>query len=266
MHRKLTCLIICVLFLGILFSTVEAHFLYLETEDHPRTIPINQEVKIYFGHPNKPETFYEGEHFRIEEACLYKPDGNIEKLILKNEPHNLTSTITLSQKGEYIVMIKNLPSVYNPAWHGGKEPVKLSQSYAKVLIYTGGSENWDKVIGQGVEIIPQVNPHYLRVGDKFNVNFLYEGKPVRGEYAAAHETQGIHDPKIAQIGKTQKDGSFSIELNRSGMWAVTAKHNINKSGVWKASYAHKKGWFIKGEDLKYEQLSYSAIITFWVYP
>ena len=264
------CWSVAILLGGILLvttpGTVRAHIPYLETNPNPRIIPTTQEVKVYFGHPHAPETFYEGKDIWVEDATLYKPDGTSEKLEFQAEANNLTSTVTLNQKGAYIILVKMGPFVYDPAWHGTPGSVRLSENYAQVMIYTGGLENWDRVIGQGAEIVPLVNPYYLLEGEEFQAKFLYNGEPVRGSYAAAHEAKDIHDPDVAQMGETAEDGTFSITITEPGMWLIKAEQIADESGVWEATWTPHEDWYAVGETLEYDRVKHQNTITVWAAP
>lgn len=251
----------------IILSTqiVYAHFLFLETDSTPKIIPTTQKVKIYFGHPDTKE-FYEGEHLlpMIEKVNLYKPDGKIEKLKLMEEADGLTCEVKIKQKGIYIIVAKRTPSVYNPAWKGKPGFAILSEAYAKVMVWTGGVQKYDRTIGRGAEIIPLINPFYLKTGDVLKSKFLYNGKPMKGYYRAAHESENIHDENIAQIGEIAEDGTFSINITKPGAWFITAASHFDKPGKWTATFTHKRKWFTKGDEIKYDKKSFEAILTIYV--
>lgn len=229
-----------------------AHSLYMVTEDKPTipvVTPVKQEVGIFFGHPDAPDSF---KIMPMQSATLHKPDGSTVVLDLKEEVNYWKTEIILDQKGDYFVTASREPAVYNPKMHGGEDKPQLIYDNPKVTIHAGVEENWDKVIGQELEIVPLVNPYYLHVGDTFTAQLLYNGKPVRGEYDAAHENESLHDPEKAQIGETDEEGVFSININNPGMWLIQCAYSIEEPGTWTTT---------QGEEQHYDSKNYRATMT-----
>jgi uncharacterized GH25 family protein len=240
------------LFLMGVAGIASAHSLYMITEDKPAipaVTPVKQEVGIFFGHPDAPESF---KITPMKSAIIYKPDGSTAVLYIKEEVNHWKAEIILDQIGDYFVTASREPAVYNPKMHGGPDKPQLSHDYTKVVIHAGVEENWYKVIGQELEIVPLINPYDLHVGDTFTAQLLYGGKPVRGEYDAAHENESIHDPEEAQIGETDKDGVFSIKINKPGMWLIQGIYSIEEPGTWTTT---------QGEKQRYDSKNYRATMT-----
>lgn len=229
-----------------------AHSLYMVTEDKPVitvVTPVKQEVGIFFGHPDAPDSF---KIMPMQSATLHKPDGSTVVLDLEEEVNYWKTEIILDQNGDYFVTASREPAVYNPKMHGGPDKPQLIYDYPKVIIHAGVEENWYKVIGQELEIVPLVNPYDLHVGDTFTAQLLYNGKPVRGEYDAAHENESLHDPEEAQIGETDEDGMFSIKIDKPGMWLIQCAYSIEESGTWTTT---------QGEEQHYDSKNYRATMT-----
>lgn len=262
--------IAAILLAGILFvaaaGIASAHNLYIETEVNPE-IPVDQQVKILFGHPNAPESCMT---VPMENALVHKPDGSIVGLELKEESGYRTAQeatywtaeVTLDQEGDYVIVASRGSIYFDPAWHGLAGPPELTRDWAKVIIHGGGVEQWDRLVGLEFEIVPLVNPYDLEVGDTFEAKLLYNGEPVKGEYAAAHETESIHDPEVAQVGETAEDGTFSIYIEKPGMWTVKGAYYIEQSGTWTATW-NLGEYFHEGDVLEYEVERYQTMMTIW---
>ncbi|MBA7593494.1 hypothetical protein ES703_00417 [subsurface metagenome] len=263
-------LIAAMLLAGILFIAVtglaSAHNLYIETDTNPE-IPTEQEVQILFGHPNAPESCMT---VPMEYARVYKPDGTIVELELKEDSGYRTASeatywsakVTLDQEGDYVIAASRVPIYFSPAWHDLAGSPELTRDWAKVIVHGGGEEQWQKAVGLPFEIVPLVSPYGLRVGDTFRAQVLFNGEPIKAEYAAAHETESIHDPEVAQTGETAEDGTFSIYISKSGMWTVKGEYDIEEPGTWTATF-DLGGYFKEGDKLDYEVERYQTMMTMW---
>ena len=260
----LSSFVIAVLVSSLMVGAASAHMLYLEANDKPDA-PSVQAAKINFGHPNKPE----GNRVPLlKEVKQYRPDGTVVDL-KPIEKANYSVAYFLYQGGVHIIVASREQSVYKG---------KLSKGdYGKIIccgcceedaaIACAEMSPWAKVTGQGLEIVPLVNPFTLRVGDTFKAALLSNGAPINGSYAAAHETKSIHNATQAQIGDTAEDGTFSINITESGMWQVKAEYVIDESGTWIATCdkVYKgKTFYNKGDPVPYEVVSHRATLTFYV--
>ena len=268
--KKGTRSITAILLAGILFiattGIASAHNLYIETDTNPE-IPTEQEVQIHFGHPHAPESCMT---VPMEYARVYKPDGTIVELELEedsgyrtaSEATYWTAEVSLEQEGDYVIVASRGSIFFDPAWHSLAGPPELTRDWAKVIIHGSGEENWDGAVGLELEIVPLVSPYDLEVGDTFTAKLLYNGEPVRGEYAAAHETESIHDPEVAQVGETAEDGTFSIYISKPGMWSIKGIYDIEESGTWTVTFDLAE-YFKEGDVLDYELERNQTIMTIW---
>ncbi len=268
--KKLKSLMVAGVVLVLLLAwsgTASAHVLYIEADVNPE-IPAEQEVKVLFGHPQAPEGCYV--YPEMEYALVHKPDGTIVELELKEESGYRTAQkatywtaeVTLDQEGDFFIVAERAPLAFDPMWHEHPGPVELRYEWAKVIVHGGGEEQWHKAVGLELEIVPLVNPYDLDVGDTFEAKLLYNGEPVQGEYAGAHESENIHDPKVAQVGETAEDGTFSIYISKPGMWTVKAMHDIEGSGTWTATWDHRV-FFKTGDKIDYEIVKNQTVMTMW---
>ena len=282
--KKQTALVLSIFAIAVLVSSlmvgaVSAHMLYIEAEDKPDA-PSVQAAILNYGHPNHPEG---NRAPPLKEVKQYRPDGTVVDLKPIEKPElNCSLAYFLYQGGVNIIGAVKEPSAYDPAWYKPwypnaswvTGPPKLSLGYAKIVICAGDEENteesgmisWAKVTGQGLEIVPLVNPFALHVGDTFEAALLYNGAPVNGSYAAAQGTHSMHPPE-GQEGKTAEDGTFSVNINEAGMWQVKADYTIDESGTWIATCDKVyKGetFYNEGDPVPYEVVSSRATLTFYV--
>ncbi len=246
-------------------TTASAHNLYIETDVNPE-IPAEQEVQVHFGHPQAPEGCYA---YSMQYARVYRPDGTTVDLELKEESGYRTAKeatywtaeVTLDQEGDYLIVAQRGSGPFDPTWHGGSGPCEFINEWAKVIVHGGGEEQWHKAVGIELEIVPLANPHDLAVGDTFTAKVLYNGEPVRAEYAAAHQTESIHDPEAAQVGQTTEDGTFSVYISKPGMWTVKGVYTVEEPGTWIAAW--DGAFYSKGDNFNYDVEKNQTIMTIW---
>lgn len=89
---------------------------------------------------------------------------------------------------------------------------------AKVLIsiHGGQSEVYKKVLGYPLELVPLANPFFLKNGEPWSVQVLWDGRPLAG--VAVEATDGITPMNEDAIPRyqTNEQGVASIPMNRSG--------------------------------------------------
>ncbi len=269
--KKQTALVLSIFAIAVLVSSlmvgaVSAHMLYIEANDKPDA-PSVQAAKIIFGHPNHPEG---NRAPLLKEVKQYRPDGTVVDL-KPIEKTNHSVAYFLYQGGVHIIVASREPSVYRGTLSKG--------DYGKIICCGCCGEeavnpceeknSWAMDTGQGLEIVPLVNPFALHVGDTFEAVLLYNGAPINGSYAAAHETKGIHNATQAQIGDTAEDGTFSVTINEAGMWQVKAEYTIDESGTWIATYDKVRGnttYWLTGDEVPYDRERYRATLTLYASP
>ena len=91
------------------------------------------------------------------------------------------------------------------------------------------SEAYASEFGYPIEIIPEVNPYDLGVGDALPVVVKLRGTPLPGQlvYASheeyhAHDTDGDHQEAVT--GRTDDKGAVSIPLSVAGRWYIRIIH------------------------------------------
>jgi hypothetical protein len=97
---------------------------------------------------------------------------------------------------------------------------------AKSLLSAGGGAGpgFDRVVGQRLELVPEVNPQESPGGGELPVRLLYEGKPLAGALVVAF-TKDRPQAKVA--ARSDAKGRVRLKLDRPGFWLVKAVHMIS---------------------------------------
>ncbi|MBU2552131.1 MAG: DUF4198 domain-containing protein [Proteobacteria bacterium] len=153
-------------------------------------------------------------------------------------------------EGTYVIeAVSTSPDYYcqmKDDWKPGRKTehqgVVRAGMYIKSIktFFTAGkpTENYSKVMGHAIEMVPQVNPTTLKAGQTLAVKVLYQGKPV-GKTPVFALYEGFKAKDHADIPvKTETDGQglARIKLDRPGKWIVYAKHEIETKGNPDADY------------------------------
>ena len=93
--------------------------------------------------------------------------------------------------------------------------------HVKTLFQTGNqqSDNFKKVLGYPVEIVPIDNPYKLKAGDQFKFQCLKDGKPLVNQFVMS----GYDDSNNLRLGenvRTNKNGVAGVKLSSAGKWYV----------------------------------------------
>lgn len=117
------------------------------------------------------------------------------------------------------------------------------ERYSKVAKLTlcadGEGADFRQALGLRLEIIPEDNPCELRVGDKFRMQVLFEGRPLAGVRVGAGYP-GVHGHDYPLWRKTDAEGQASIQLDRAGPWFVRVLHMVRSNEFADADW---QSWF-----------------------
>jgi len=96
---------------------------------------------------------------------------------------------------------------------------------AKSLIAagTGGGSQYDRPLGQRLELVPEKNPYAMKGGGELPVRLLYEGKPLAGALVMALPKDRQASPVSA---RSDAKGRVRLQLDHPGFWLVKAVHMI----------------------------------------
>lgn len=117
------------------------------------------------------------------------------------------------------------------------QPVRESIIHCgKSLIQSGGKRdnNFNKVVGHPVEIVPLTNPYGLKTGDPIRFRILADGKPVFG---ARVKIFNKYNNRITEQNiYSQQDGVVETHLSSRGVWLVGVVRMESSQGSedWKS--------------------------------
>ena len=86
---------------------------------------------------------------------------------------------------------------------------------------SGEETGFDRVLKFPVELVPELNPYGLSVGDELPVRILRQGKPLAGVLVVAHP-HGEPSQSVQQ--RSDERGRIRLPLAQAGPWLVTAVH------------------------------------------
>ncbi len=107
----------------------------------------------------------------------------------------------------------------------GKVQKERYRRYIKSLILSGDKvdgEIYKKVVGQRLEIVLLQNPYLLKVGDKLEVQVLFEGKPLVNKVVTLYSVD--RDSVFEQKVRTNKNGIAKFKIKNLGFHLVRLVH------------------------------------------
>jgi len=134
--------------------------------------------------------------------------------------------LTAEEFNEYLLH-DGLPDIYELRKKEGildKDAVEHYSKYPKTIIQVGSQLNKTptKPLGLPIEIIPQVNPYGLKLGDDLEVTVLFQGKPLPGaEIAWSYPGLG---EEFAGSKKTAANGKAAVPLAKVGPYVIRLTH------------------------------------------
>lgn len=170
--------------------------------------------------------------------CLVTPDG-IVSMDQAGENHAYRKIIAL-KKGAYMVVGSCRPSFWSKGPGGWKEKDRLQRpdathvreaiKCAKTILNIQGASDLNLLntpVGQRLEIVPMVNPAVVSVGNRFPVQVLYEGKPVKTACLEATFAGFSNQEYMAFKGNTDLKGRISIIPLKPGLWIAKVRHMVD---------------------------------------
>ena len=249
------------------------HMLWAEAQDKA---VVGDLVKGYafFGHPSMSSSIFAP---RIDSAFLLTPGGERLSLALKKgdwlpgygHMEYLFSDIMFDRSGDYVFGLVRTPGVYDLSWHGGKSGLFLTRSFAKVIIHADkdgqnvqeSQGTWDA--GFPLEIIPESAPYSTKAMESLKLNVKYLNRPMKASYYASYWAWDEQGDARVQRGTTDEDGSFSVNLNRGGMWIIDASLILEETGTLIADASRSK-LYKAGDVLEYKTIKIKTELSIWV--
>ena len=95
---------------------------------------------------------------------------------------------------------------------------------ARSLVHVGDSgEGSDRAVGLPLVLVAEVNPYTLGIGAELPMVLLYRGQPLSDAAVVATPASAPDHPVQ---GRTDGQGRFTLRVESSGAWLVTAIHMI----------------------------------------
>jgi cobalt/nickel transport protein len=257
---RLTCLLM--LAAAGLISIACGHMLYAEFPEDI-SAPSEVEVWITYGHEDEGLTAP-----RLSMARAISPDGSSEDLDLKEGEGRLVGAVEVEEAGCYILDLIKEPRLTDMEWFGINGPASLIQEYGRAVMTAGSGRNSDWSSGEGLEIIPAVDPSDLERGDIFEAQVTWQGEPIGGDYSAVvvrtpEDLLTIKHAQDVEVSGSSSEGEAEFELTLPGLWVVTFEATVDESGTWTAESDDENGNYAEGDELDFDQITPTAYLTFW---
>ncbi|MDR2443851.1 MAG: DUF4198 domain-containing protein, partial [Deltaproteobacteria bacterium] len=163
--------------------------------------------------------------------------GGPVALVAGTSPFSLV-TDKAPAKGTYLVTVETKAGFSGPTPNGWvrkskkEEPSMTRCSYGnnfgKAIINIGGAQDKDliaKPVGQKIEIVPQVNPATVKVGQPFPVVVYYDGKPLpRAQVGAFFAGFTKDNSAYAFQASTNREGEVNIIPLVAGEWLAKVNY------------------------------------------
>ncbi len=184
---------------------------------------------------------------RVDQFILMGKSGKRNITELEVQGNSLITKCTFEKTGTYVIALSlkpkeikltaeefneyllhdGLPDIYELRKKEGildKNAVEHYSKYPKTLIQVGKTldETPTKPLGFPIEIIPQVNPYGLKLGDDLGVTVLFQGKPLSNvEIAWSYPGR---DEELAGSKKTDANGKATVPLAKVGPYVIRLTH------------------------------------------
>ena len=244
-------------------TLASGHVLYAE---YPQDISADSEVDVWitYGHIGGDKTVPD-----LSVAEVVSPDGDVKELDLDEYRDGLTATVEIGEPGCYILDLQMEPYFFDPKWYGVSCDKELTLNYGRGLMAAEFGDNYDWSSGEGLEIVPLVDPYRLVAGYDFQAEVFWNGEPIDGYYNAMiartpSDLLTIQCAVECEVEGDSEDGEISFELTRPGLWVITFFADmVEESGTWTATSDDPEGHYTQEDELEYDAIAPTAYLTFW---
>ncbi len=246
--KKLVLCFLLIICQALIAMPAGAHMLWLNPANYYPQVGSTVEIGIGWGHQYKADRTDEAmKEGRVAAIQALTPDGrtiDLESVALGRY------RLHIEKPGAYVVTARIKPGFFTTTPEGRKwgnkkevpDAVKCTNFHieAKTVLLAGGSaQDLDARSGQTLELIPVSDPGQLKVGDRFTVRVLHEGKPLAGadvkavyagfekkkSAASAAKAKGHHGVGGYPVETTtDAGGNTAIPIDRAGYWMVVLSH------------------------------------------
>lgn len=199
------------------FQVISAHTYMLSEEMEPL-----DKVKVELRFQDKRQTLS-----LIPNKTLFTLDGSFEP----------------EKEGTYLLLGHREGMIWTKTKQGWKQESKKNlknviasgkyEKFAKAIIQVGKpnpkDNSFKQKTNQTLEIIPLVNPYFLKPGDILPVKILYKNKPINLEVKATYDRFSLYPNSYAYLTEAQEDGLAHIKITAPGIWMVRVetKEEVN---------------------------------------
>jgi uncharacterized GH25 family protein len=177
----------------------------------------------------------------MKEFFYLDPAGERKEFELKKpDPESFFNEVgvrlALQQEGTYLASVAMKPIFMSMTPEGRKMQSKKElpdavscryvEFYAKAIFHAGtpGGDAYKTVLGQTIEMVPQIDPCLIKAGDYLPVKILFRDKPLIGEFVYATYVGFSTREDYAYTTRTDHKGIAMIRITNPGIWWVKAPH------------------------------------------
>lgn len=142
-----------------------------------------------------------------------------------------------------------------------KDAIEKYSKHVKTIFQVGDktTDDWQTILGYPIEFVPLSNPYKAKVGDEFQVQLLWKGKPLSNQLVYVgfgntthrhehdedkthnhdHEDEVNHHHHGTSQLRTDADGKLSVKLTQEGVWYLRTIHLINSE---EEGLTHESNW------------------------
>jgi uncharacterized GH25 family protein len=114
------------------------------------------------------------------------------------------------------------------------------EKFCKTLItVTKDDDNYKKILGQKLEIVPVSNVLKARVGEELAFRILFDGKPLKSQVYATYDGFSRRYNTYTYATETLDDGLAYVKVTSPGTWMVRVEKRIEETGKDYDLYALK---------------------------
>lgn len=189
----------------------KGHELWIEHSCVQPTVDNEIECRLCFGHNFKLDGILKT---RLINTFVVKPNGEIDKLVIKSRDEESTILFIPREDGTHIFAANYDIGVLDIP-HPGFEGPRYYAEYAKTIIHVGNKLTKKRLsIYQELELIPENFKHY-NPGDQVELEVLYDQKALPAVKVTAVNS---NDPENPMEKNTDSQGKVVFKLEEKGNW------------------------------------------------
>jgi uncharacterized GH25 family protein len=231
-------------------GSAAAHDLWILTEPPNPKIGEHVIVRVVLGHNFPAGSMLPNSD--LMKVVLMDPSGTSSVLVTKPNGIYQEAEFVRDREGTYVITAEvkqYFAEIDGKMYHEPKDKLAVNpqfSSYAQQAARAeiGGSSGASKPAGLPLEIVPQVDPATLHVGDLLPVRVYAHGKPVAPLTGEEVEVRAVYagfqadEDTFAFSAHIDKEGNCRIKLTQSGQWMALVERNLSPSNPAKSNLDH----------------------------